>query len=316
MAFRDGYLTELLQLLADMKGYEPIIKALIFCDDAGAVNANAAKVTKTEITLAAIKVIDRAKDNPAVIEALLRALKNDNTPIRNNAIAALERKYQLLPFDHFTESMQSVYPKVRAYAARALGKTTAPRSTEAVEPLIAARTDSDKEVRRYAVESLGTLKDPRAVAPLIAALKDNYEGARVFAAKSLGILKDQRAVEPLITVLKDRDKEVRKCAAESLGTLKDPRAVDPLIAALKDSSKPVRDEAIKFIRLNKDLQVEPLIAALKSDYINVRVFAAAELGGIKDPRSTDALLATLKDNDKSVREAAVKSLDVRDDFPV
>jgi HEAT repeat protein len=46
---------------------------------------------------------------------------------------------------------------------------------QAIDPLIAALNDEDKEVRANAARSLGLLQDPRAVEPLIEALMDSDE---------------------------------------------------------------------------------------------------------------------------------------------
>jgi HEAT repeat protein len=227
--------------------------------------------------------------------------------------------------------------KVRAAAARALGKIQDPR---AVEPLIAALKDTDKDVREAAVYALGEIKDPRAVEPLIAALKDaewrvrtaadealvkigapavepliaalkdKDSDVRKAAAQVLGEIKDPRAVKPLSAALKDEEWDVCQAAAEALGKIKDPRAVDPLIAALKDTDKDVREAAVYALGEIKDPRaVEPLIAALKDENSDVRQAAAKALEKIKDPRAVEPLIAALKDYYSDVRQAAARALD-------
>jgi len=54
--------------------------------------------------------------------------------------------------------------------------------------------------------------------------------------------------------------------------------------------------------------VEPLIAALKDEDVNVRWPAARALGEIKDTRAIKPLIAALKDAEWIVREAAAEAL--------
>jgi HEAT repeat protein len=54
--------------------------------------------------------------------------------------------------------------------------------------------------------------------------------------------------------------------------------------------------------------VEPLIAALKDEDVNVRWPAARALGEIKDPRAVEPLIAALKDEELHVRWPAAEAL--------
>jgi HEAT repeat protein len=176
--------------------------------------------------------------------------------------------------------------------------------TEGVNQLINKLNDPDWNVRAYAAQELGSLKDPQAVEPLIVKLKDDFIQVRV--AMSLGEIKDPRAVEPLIAALKDNNFLAKGSAVSALGEIGDPRAVEPLIAALKDS-----DVEIEFELAMKDIgppAVNPLIAALKSPESRVRIGAIGGLGWIKDHRAVEPLIAALKDPDAGVRKKAANVL--------
>lgn len=115
-------------------------------------------------------------------------------------------------------------------------------------------------------------------------------------------------VEPLIAALKDQDSDVRDDAAIALandaGTLDIEDARKPLIVALSDNDPGVRYEAAKAlagIGGGGAGAVEPLIAALKDQYSDVREGAAIALGKIKDARAVEPLIAALTDEDSGVR---------------
>jgi hypothetical protein len=113
----------------------------------------------------------------------------------------------------------------------------------AVEPLIQALRDENKDVRWRAAWTLKGIGDARAVGPLIQALNDEYKNVRMEAVAALGEIGDARAVEPLIQALKDEDSGVQWGAAEALGKIGDARAIEPLTQVLNDKSEFVRKEA-------------------------------------------------------------------------
>lgn len=145
---------------------------------------------------------------------------------------------------------------VQQRAAEALGKIGDAR---AIQPLVSALKAYDKDVRRSATEALGNIGEA-AVEPLVAAIMDSDRNMRQCAAWVLHRLKwqpaddtqravlaiaDQEwdkavrlgvaAVEPLVAMLKNSDWDMRQSAAEALGKIGDARAVQPLLSLTKDS---------------------------------------------------------------------------------
>ncbi|WP_440951842.1 HEAT repeat domain-containing protein [Methanococcoides sp. FTZ1] len=100
-------------------------------------------------------------------------------------------------------------------AAAALGSIGEP----AVEPLIDVLADDDPHVRAWAARALGKTDDPRAVEPLVELLNDEDENVRSNAAMALGKLDDRRAIEPLKKALNDRSDRVRTLARSAIGDI-------------------------------------------------------------------------------------------------
>ncbi len=135
----------------------------------------------------------------------------------------------------------------------------------AIELLIQAIKDKDKNVRINAAEALGNIGEP-AVEPLIQALKDEDFNVQVNAARALGII-GEPAVEPLIQALKDEDWVDRYLAIWTLGNIGDERAIEPLIQALKDKEGMVRTYAAQALgNIGDERAIEPLIQAMKDEY--------------------------------------------------
>ncbi|WP_319507749.1 HEAT repeat domain-containing protein [uncultured Methanolobus sp.] len=97
-------------------------------------------------------------------------------------------------------------------AAAALGEIGEP----AVQPLIDVLGDPDPLVRAYAARALGRTGDSRAVEPVIELLNDEDENVRSNAAMALGKLDDRRAIEPLTNSLDDDSDRVRTLARSAI----------------------------------------------------------------------------------------------------
>jgi HEAT repeat protein len=170
---------------------------------------------------------------------------------------------------------------LRLHACEALGKIGAEESVEAL--CQAMLNDRDVAVRQDAAKALGGIGSSLALEGLTTALADL--DVRPFAVEALGKLKDPRAVDTLIAVVtgKGRPANARKvpvCGVESaeldveemevqtfaiggLAEIGDDRAIDPLIRALKDT----RLRAAAAAALGKmGLRVAaPLLAAMKTE---------------------------------------------------
>ncbi len=170
------------------------------------------------------------------------------------------------------------------------------KDTRAVDPLIKALKDENKEIRKAGINALGDIKDNRAVEPLIEALKDENKDVRMFIPASLSAIGDNKAVEPLIEILKDKYWYVRINTARALGNLGDERAVQPLIEALKNENETVQVKSEDSPSLERENEV-------------VRMIIVEALGKLKDRVSIEPLIDTMK-NDKSdhVRITATKAL--------
>jgi HEAT repeat protein len=100
----------------------------------------------------------------------------------------------------------------------------------------------------------------------------------------------------------------RMRAAVALGEIGDPRAVEPLIAALGDENLNVRIDAAKALgKIGDPRAVEPLIAALGDENLNVRIDAAEALSKIGVP-AVAHLIVALGNEDQRVRSGAAKAL--------
>lgn len=113
------------------------------------------------------------------------------------------------------------------------------RGDEAVDALIDALSNRNKNIRKYSAEALGYLGKDKAVQPLIDTLEDKNKLVRREASTAL-VRIGEPAFEPLINILDHEDWRVRGAAAWALGSMNKTEALDPLTILLDDDSGFVR----------------------------------------------------------------------------
>ena len=119
---------------------------------------------------------------------------------------------------------------------------------------------------------------------------------------------DASNIDDLLQNLSHKDPKIRCQAAWDLGKSGDARAVDPLVAALEDDDLNVREwAAIALAKIGKP-SVEPLERALEHENESTQWQAAALLGLINDTNCTWALSLALQSKNSTVRYWAATSL--------
>ncbi len=217
-----------------------------------------------------------------------------------------------------------------AYAIRKIGSC-------AVDPLVDALKDDNKDIRYWASEILGKMKNPHSVSVLLENLSDPDCSYYARALKQMGSV----AVDPLVTslcdearcdqagdilvqigrpsvwalisLLKHRDRNINMKTTELLARIGSD-SVEPLISLLSNRDPVTRAYAVETLGLIKDTRaVVPLISALKDSSFTVRAMAAHSLGQIPDQRAINPLIQALNDAYWPARYKAVYALgNIRD----
>jgi|GEM_PF-6449645 len=182
------------------------------------------------------------------------------------------------------------------YVARFLGEF---RDKRAVEPLLEALNDKDKETRKIIVIALGEIGDEKAIDKLINLLMEDKKEVRKYAAEALGKIGNKKAIPYLLKALDDKNEEVRKNVVNALDKLswvqkKDKCSVKYYI---------IKREWDKCIQLG-DVAITPLSKTLNYDKKWVSAEAAKVLGEIGSLNVIDPLINAIINNDHGIRESA------------
>jgi hypothetical protein len=185
---------------------------------------------------------------------------------------------------------------VQTQAAKALGSLGA----AAMDELIHALEQKNKDVRLGVIGALSVIRDPRSVDPLTVALRDESGEVRWQAALALGEIGDRRVIAPLLETLRDADKYVRYGAASAL---------------VKLGWKPetAEDRAFFLVGMQEWKAVEaegpsaiPALSHILNDQDGaVRKKAIEILGSIRNEKAIPALMRGLADGSSEVRWEAV-----------
>ena len=212
---------------------------------------------------------------------------------------------------------------VRQSAAWALGEVKGDAATTAL--ITALKKDKQGVVRQEAAIALGKIKGERVIDPLLDVLRnDKYETTRFQAAVALREI--QAADKGLVDILKkgvgsfDDGYEVLSVQNEVIGALiKDGN--DATAEFVLDVLKSADDEWTRWAFVHilgataKKVAVDAMLEELKHPSYVVRKRAANSLGGFKERRMVDPLIAVLENTDemKSIRAAAIVSLNALKD---
>ena len=240
---------------------------------------------------------------------------------------------------------------VRRSAAWALGRVG---GDIAVDSLITAlKKEKQGVVRQEAAIALGTIKSTKSADPLLDIIRnDKYETARLEASKALreiaptlvdkglveivkkgrGSFEDGHEVQSvqnevigalltngnetttnfLLDALKSVDDEwTQWVIIYMLGVIHHASALDTMLAELENPSYVIRKEVITRLGGFKDRKtVEPLIAILKNEEESksIRAAAVASLNALRDERAAPVLRNALNDENSAVRLQAVAAL--------
>ena len=230
---------------------------------------------------------------------LLQAMAGENNEFHKQASKVLDE----MSLENIEEEKKIFY-----YIAKDNYTRCAEIGLTAVGPLIAAleKNKNNLDKKRSIVIALGELKSNKAVPHLVELLADKDKYMRERAIEALGKIGDKNAVKHLTPMLQDKNSWIRKTAAHVLESLRWEPEEDiekaSYYMAKKDYQKCIEIgessvEGLVNILINSE-EYDPV---LKKEIINA-------LGAIGSMKSCNALISCLKDEDKSVRNYAIKSI--------
>ncbi|MFH2202559.1 MAG: HEAT repeat domain-containing protein [Elusimicrobiota bacterium] len=175
--------------------------------------------------------------DPAAVNTLITALKDDALSVRFAAISALGQLRVAAAAADLEALLRDPSAKMRRSAAAALGQISAARS---LGPLHQALTDQDDYVRLEAIRALRRVSGPKRKDAFLPLLKDPDHRIRLEAAALLASLGGAQWLPPVIESLRHPERQFRRQAAQILG---ESGGMDQALDALRKAAKTEKDAA-------------------------------------------------------------------------
>jgi len=241
-----------------------------------------------------------------VIPVLVGAISHPQQAVRNRASEALQNLSRAGKIDLARTIIWLAHSKdvnVRRQAVD-LARTTNDQGDQLWPRLLRLLRDEDWWVRESVAEVVVGMAGHKLTPHILPYLSDPSDVIRRFAIELLMRLDDPRGLTPLLEVAaRDPDWWARERAIEAVAKLKDQRAVPPLVALLGDREVQLR--AVEGLAALGARGASREIAALSaSDDPDVRLVVAKCLAGFDDRSLAADLEAMLGDEDLRVREVA------------
>ncbi|MBI4222080.1 MAG: HEAT repeat domain-containing protein [Planctomycetes bacterium] len=230
---------------------------------------------------------------------------------------------------------------VQVSVIKAFGFTRDDRATDIMIELLESESIP---LQTAAAETLGTLKTRTSMRKMSEAMlyPQRSLNVKMLLAKALGNTNNRDAVEPLIKMLATNDRGLREVAKKSLEKItKQANGNDPawwkqwwlrnksktreqwledIVLKQEENTKQfeskfeqlkleIAQKSIKLLELRPDKSdPKPLVEAIKSEYPEIRIFAAKELVKIKDPSVIGVLIDATADKQEEVRIEVIQAL--------
>ncbi len=271
-----------------------------------------------------LDIVKETNDTVCSLDTLFTNLLKKYPDITENGIremvASLKAAYLVYCDEHFSTivsviditgvSLLEEEDEVRHTSFENLAKS----GPGAVPELVALMKHRDKNIRKKAINSLGSFGADAedAIPDLIKALnKKSLHDLQCEVIEALGRMREKGtpATTPLLKLLNDSRPEVRLGSAWALGEIRDHRATSALIETLGDPDSKVQETVLMSLGKIGAPEVFPhLIKALDSSFKECRFRAAIALGTLKDRGAVNALIESLNDSDSQVRYASAWAL--------
>lgn len=234
------------------------------------------------------------EDSSPFARLMVSAVNDEDAAVRMRSEEELIQMREQA-FEYLFEVLKQKDWRFRRAAARILASA---QNSRAIDPLMIATKDENKDVRETAKGSLETLR-----------LNIRLSGDR----KLLGE-QNFSTLEGLKQAVRHKEAIVRRKAAMELGKIENQEAVGLLIIAFLDEDSNVQIAARDSLRQRKEASkvVDALIAVLQYESIQRKTYLMVEIIGIlrdkKDPASINVLIDLLRHEDMSVRQHTIAAL--------
>ncbi len=237
---------------------------------------------------------------------VLEKLQSQEEEVRLQGVKDLAQMGAALPLNLLYLALGDSSWRVRKEAVEAF--LFLPRAGELTAEIVELLHSQDNAGLRNAAVEILTRLGKQAVQPLVEELNCNDHDVRKFAVDILGDIRDAGCIEAIIRALSDPDDNVRAAAAENLGKIGAPEAVPALLDAMENAELLMRFTILEALgQIGEGVPIDRIIAY--KDDVLVRKALFDCLGRTGGEGAIPQLAEGLADKMPNVREASIAALD-------
>ena len=286
------------------------------CDsNAEGLLAGMAKDPYPDVRLASLKALFHLLKYDGV-DYYLEAASDENEEVRILGTTLLSKCDDLAP--EMLEIMEQNKGEVRRIAITYLanhGITTPGLVMVYMEFLLKGSTVTDLKDTGYlngltaAAKALGQNQVPEALLALCALARSVVRRLRRIAMEAIMLYDPEDRGDALYSLQDTYDTDLLKHVAFGLHESGDRRAFIPLIRTMMECrGRPSHQAKTALLEMDRSSDLDSLLSLLKEKWPSVRRFGANRLKELKDPRSTEPLLESSRDDDVEVQLAVFEAL--------
>ena len=301
------------------------------------------EATARDVKLAKKTSQDVSPELNIKIDEWMKLLYSEDPAIRTSAIISLLGLNIPTVYDSLIDILKnSENDDVRISLIKAFG--FAGDDNRSLDCMIDLLTSENEAMRIASADALGNIGTEKAIKGMIDVLLNTRKPieSRILITGALAKTRSREAVEPLISLLESDNNDLRIATHDALveitkqsnGKAKSfwqewwnrnkvktrEQWLEDIVDKLEEGFKKLKtensllrdeivDKTIKILKTREDKDdISQLINALKSEYQEVRIFAAGELANHKIPEVIKVFVDLISDNDTEVRVLAVSVL--------
>ncbi len=260
-----------------------------------------------EVRLQSVMALGGASSSPAVEDALIGVLADDDPDLRSAAAEALGKSRSASLEEKIRSAMPSLRGEAKAAAVHVLGDL---EGDGPFQTLMELASSPDTAIRAEAIRALGKKRSGLLESEsLLAAINDGNPLVRAAAAVCLGAAGSPGPVSHLERLIRDKDQSVGAAAAESLARVGGPESAAVLMDRFAEAGPRLRRAIIRSLGSFADKEVKHFLSeTLKDPNPEIRTAVLESMAANHEGRAAPGVIVALDDADWGVRVAAIRAL--------
>ena len=241
------------------------------------------------------------------IDNFIELLGDSMDVVRDVARRIIQSKGGVAVLPRLIEQIKEGNHYKRRELAELITEFATPTTLVKITPLL---HEDDREVKKTAISLIGAIGGESAARHIMVLVGSDDHWIRKKAVETLATLKDPACKDALLNQLDvERDPKIKTEIIKTVGEVGDAESARRILPHIDNDDMVLRQAVVEAIENTADSSiVHDVLEIMKDAEVNVRRAAVNILDKVKDPNAIHMLLKALQDSDWWVREIATDAL--------